>query len=279
MKRAVFSLNSQTKEDLTWEKVMENPLPVTLKRLVTGYMDCPISRLINVKDPKVQDIEKGTMSIPILAYLLEHPTFGQYLIDAGLDSTYQTRPLGRCKGLLAKKLFPKGRQERSQNLTAWIAPDKLKGVFLSHLHPDHIAGSEDLPPHLQYIVAKGERPFRIIPLLWDDYLRRVEVLYEIDMKMGVSIPPFESCVDVFGDGSFWMISTPGHTKNHVSFFINSLDRPAFLACDACHLKLCLERGVGPGLVVDAALAQNTLERIIDFSHRYPHVQLYAGHDS
>ena len=42
--------------------------------------------------------------------------------------------------------------------------------------------------------------------------------------------------DLLGDGSLWAISTPGHTKGHISYLINGLDGPILLTMDASFIR-------------------------------------------
>ena len=94
----------------------------------------------------------------------------------------------------------------------------LKSIFLSHLHPDHIAGVRELPKEIPYIVGKGEIE-QYQPKIYGDFLKDIHTLYEIDFSTLNKILPLGPSADIFGDGSFWAISTPGHTKGHISYLM------------------------------------------------------------
>ena len=65
---------------------------------------------------------------------------------------------------------------------------KLNGVYLSHLHADHIAGVRELPKNIPYIVGKGEiEQYR--PEIYGDFLKDVETIYELDFSKLDEIPP------------------------------------------------------------------------------------------
>jgi glyoxylase-like metal-dependent hydrolase (beta-lactamase superfamily II) len=77
----------------------------------------------------------------------------------------------------------------------------------------------------------------------------------------------------------WAISTPGHSKGHISYLINCEDRPVFLAGDACIINKSLELGVGPGTSsADKKLAQKTLDKIGAFIKNNPSVEVWCGHE-
>jgi N-acyl homoserine lactone hydrolase len=264
----------------TWNDVYSKGADLQIETIISGYLDCQIDRMINLDHPNAADIKAGIVNIPVFVHILKHPVFGNFLIDAGLDSSYQTSPMGRTKGFLAKKIMPMGRQSREQNAASYLRRKNISisGIFLSHLHMDHMAGIADYPKGTPIIIAKGEKPATVFPFVYDDYLIGVGEMQEIDMTRGQRISPFEKCVDLFGDGSFWAISTPGHTKNHISFFINAKNNPTLIAADACHLRLCVERKTGPGAFsYNVRMAQDSLLKVIEFSENHPNVRILFGH--
>ena len=151
-------------------------------------------------------------------------------------------------------------------------------MFLSHLHSDHIAGVRELPKDIYYIVGKGEKYIDHKPLIYGDYLKGIEVLYEIDFSKGIKMPILGPCVDIFGDGSFWAIPTPGHTKGHISFLINGINS-VLLTIDACFIKSGFEKGIGSSDYTDDILmAQASLNNLIKFKRVYNHVEVIYGHE-
>jgi hypothetical protein len=45
-------------------------------------------------------------------------------------------------------------------------------------------------------------------------------LLSIDFSAAPTMAPLGPCVDLFGDGSFWAISAPGHTDDDIAYLIN-----------------------------------------------------------
>jgi hypothetical protein len=51
-------------------------------------------------------------------------------------------------------------------------------------------------------------------------------------------------VDVFGDGSFWPISVPGHTDDDIAYLINGTT-PILLTGDASYFDWAFKNGIAP----------------------------------
>ena len=54
--------------------------------------------------------------------------------------------------------------------------------------------------------------------------------------------PLGPSVDLFGDGSLWAISVPGHTDDDVAYLINGPE-PVLLTGDASHFAWAFNTGV------------------------------------
>lgn len=285
MNRELFKVKKSNFTD--WNDVFQNPRPINVKSFITGYVLINKIGTLNPDHPKAGDIEDEILKVPVLSHWIHHEDFGNYLVDAGLDSSYTDDPHGKMKGLLAGlfKIFKINTdeylQEKGQNIAFHIKKNsiELNGVFLSHLHSDHIAGIRELPKNIQYVIGKGEKYIDRKPLFYGDYLKGIDVLYEIDFSKGNNTPILGPCVDIFEDGSFWAISTPGHTKGHISFLINSQKGPILLTTDACFIKLGFEKGIGSSDYTDDILmAQSSLNNLVEFKKVYNQVNVICGHE-
>jgi len=278
MKRTTYPAHRSTQYD--WETVFEHPAPITLHTLETGHTTVPLSGMLNLKHPAAKSLANKRISVPVYAHLIRHERFGDYLIDCGLDTSYQHRPYGRVKGLLARFIIGESNQNKGQDVASYLHANQIRlaGAFLTHMHFDHIAGIVDLPPDTKYIANK-EEPYLNIPLLYyGDHLRQVDTLSELDIAQGTAMPILGPCLDLFGDGSLWAISTPGHTRGHTSFLVNQLQRPTVIAGDACAMQESLDLGVGPGSYsTDRELAQESLDKLRAFAKQYPQVTVHCGH--
>ncbi len=285
MKKEPYETKNTAK--ISWNEVFENPCPITLKSFVTGHVIISKVGAINPDHPKAGIIEDKFLKVPVVAHWIHHEKFGDYLIDTGLDGSYHDDPHGNMKGLLAK-LFIKAKifvdeyeQEKNQNIGYHIKEYgiKLNGVFFTHLHSDHMAGTRELPKNIPYIVGRGEKYHEYKPFFYGNYLKGLKKLYEINFKDAPYMNPLGKCVDIFGDGSFWAISTPGHTKGHVSFLINAEKDPILIAGDVCFIKSSFETGAGPSSYTeDVKINQGSLDKIIEFKEMYPQVEVLCGHE-
>jgi glyoxylase-like metal-dependent hydrolase (beta-lactamase superfamily II) len=261
----------------SWNEVFENPRPITLKeKFQTGTVIINKKGTLNPEHPLAQDIKDEELEVPILAYWIHNEKQGDYLLDAGLDKSYYQDPRGGIKKPLAEEFI----QKKDQNIKFHIEKNiiQLKAVFLSHLHPDHIAGIRELPKNIPYVIGKNEFE-EYKPENYGNFLKNLKILYEIDFSKKDGISPLGPRVDLLGDGSLWAISTPGHTPGHISFLINSYNGPVFLTMDACFIHENLEKKVAPSSYTwNVKLAQKTLEKIIQFLKEYPQVKVLCGHE-
>lgn len=285
MKKEKFRIKKSNFND--WNEVFKNPGHIAVKSFVTGHVILNKRGTLNPDHPNAGEIKDELLKVPILAHWIHHSVYGDYLVDAGLDSSYYEDPFGKMKGIFAGlfkslKLFGDAYiQKRNQDILYHIQKNSvnLKGVFLSHLHSDHIAGIRDLPKDIFYVVGMGEEYIDYKPFFYGDYFKGIEVLYEIDFCEAPKMPVLGPCADVFGDSSFWAIPTPGHTRGHISFLINGKKGSVLLATDACFIKLGFEKGIGPrDYTDDILMAQSSLNNLVKFKKFYPHVKILCGHE-
>ena len=112
-----------------------------------------------------------------------------------------------------------------------------------------------------------------------DHLAGLEYLNEIDFSKGIDLPPFGKSVDLFGDGSLVAISSSGHSKGHVMYFVNGVEEKVLVVGDACNNQYQFDIEIGPGrFSSDVNQAQKVLDNIKIFSKKHPDVKLVFGHD-
>lgn len=281
MKKEEFKVKKGIYND--WNEVFKNPRPVTVKSFITGYVMINKRGALNPDHPDAGKINDEALKVPILAHWIHHTQYGEYLVDAGLDSSYYGDPYGKMKGIFAGlfkrlKLFGDAFiQKKNQDIIYHLKNNsiKLNGVFLSHLHSDHVAGVRDLPKDIFYVVGKGEKYVNHKPFFYGDYLKGIKTLHEIDFSKAPTMPILGPCVDIFGDGSFWAIPTPGH----MSFLVNGEKNLVLLATDACFIKSGFEKGIGSSDYTDDVLmAQSSLNNLVEFKKVYTQVEVLCGHE-
>lgn len=259
----------------SWKEIFQNPSSITLESFKTGTVKINRRGTINTKHPESGHIKDEVLIVPIIAHLIHHDELGYFLLDTGLDASYTHDLKGGIKGSFADEFIQVEKENINYHLD--ILKVKLDGVFLSHMHSDHIAGVRELPKNIPYVAAKGE--IEGYKPECGDFLRDVQTLYEIDFSKLEDKPPLGPCADLFGDGSLWAVFTPGHSKGHISFLINSLKEPIFLTMDAAFIMDNLKLNVAPSdYTWDINMAQKSLEQIISFLEDYPKVRVRPGHE-
>jgi glyoxylase-like metal-dependent hydrolase (beta-lactamase superfamily II) len=91
--------------------------------------------------------------------------------------------------------------------------------------------------------------------------------------------PLGATIDVFGDGSLWAISVPGHTDDDVAFLVNG-SPPVLLTGDASHFEWAFKAGIAPRgwNQTGTARAYKSLASLRDFERTYPSVKIVYGHE-
>jgi N-acyl homoserine lactone hydrolase len=258
-----------------WGEIFQHPRPITLETFTTGMVIINRRGTLNPEHPQAGEVKDEELEVPILCYWVHHEKQGDYLLDAGLDASYYLDPCGGLEGSEVDQF----QQYENENIAYHLEKNgiHLKGVFFSHLHADHASGQRELSSDI-CVVGKGEYEY-YQPEVHGDFLAGLDTLQEIDFSKAEDIPPLGPSVDLLGDGSLWAISTPGHTRGHVSFLVNGYEGPIFLTMDAAFIRENLDRGVASSdYTWDLGLAQKTLEKIIEFLQMYPQVTVLPGHE-
>jgi N-acyl homoserine lactone hydrolase len=260
----------------SWIEIFKNPCPVTIETFVTGTVDINRRGTINTEHPDAGYMKDEVLNVPIKNYLVRHNELGDFLLDAGLDKSYTDDPKGGIKGDPVDEFY----QNQNQNIKFQLESRKIKpkAVYLSHLHPDHIAGIRELPKNIPYFVGKGELE-QYQQEKSGYFLDSVETIYEIDFSKLDEIPPLSHCADLLGDGSLWAVFTPGHSRGHCSYLINGVEGPIFLTMDACFIMDNLRLKIAPSdYTWDIEMAQNSLDMILKFLKAFPEVKVICGHE-
>jgi len=158
----------------------------------------------------------------------------------------------------------------------------LKGVFMTHLHLDHVSGIPDVPkdvPIYTGLGEAGESKFENIFVqgMEDRFLEGRPALQEFQFLKD-SDGKLDGVIDVFGDGSLFAILTPGHTEGHVSYLARTPTGPVLLTGDACHTRWGWEHGVEPGsYTFDRESERKSLLALKALSERHPKMIVKLGH--
>ena len=276
-----YSINKSEFTD--WESVFNNPAPIRIETLKTGSIISRLSGLINLKDSKAAQLSDGFVKIPVLAHLISHDKYGDYLIDTGFDSSFSQKPGGNFKGFLKGVYFKNHYlQEYTKEGIEIQLKDKsicLNGVFLTHTH-EHASGAPSLSDDIPFIYGSGECESGKFPFVYSAFLENKSKLFEFDFSTGNNMPILGKCIDIFGDGSLWAVSTTGHTKGHTSYIINGTEMQVLVIGDACSTCKGFELGVGTGSYSENSVkSHESFLKLQEFLLKYPNVIKVFGHET
>lgn len=264
------------------ERILARPRPIRLETLNTGIVALDKTVLLNPDHPEFANFTEDGSDLLVYAHLIRHPQHGDFLVDSGLDASFQNSTTGNVGGPGRLWMAVAGitfKQDSGQDIKTQLQRRRAdpRAVYFTHLHLDHTTGLPDLPADLKLITGPGEGSD---PFYMDSgHLDRFERLHELDFSSAVRLAPLGQAVDVFGDGSFWAIRTPGHTDGHLSYLVNSDRGAVLLTGDAIHFRWGFQHGVGGagGTTERNAHAQTSANAIIEFANKYPDVTIFFGH--
>lgn len=268
------------------EEVVEQAGPVTVETVIGADWEVPRSGLINLNHPraKAAGLKDGPEPIHIAFHAIRHPTRGLYLVDSGMEQAQRDNPeQATIHGLVAWAMNSEKLKVRTPT-ASWLAQQKTpaQGVFLTHLHLDHVSGMRDLPASAAIFVGPGEADERAFMHLFtdgivDDELKGKGVLqqWRFQPERGGA---FDGVLDIFGDGSVWALWVPGHTPGSTAYLALTPGGPVLLTGDACHTAWGWQNGVEPGTFSDDQPASaRSLARLKDFVAKHPTISVRLGH--
>ena len=91
--------------------------------------------------------------------------------------------------------------------------------------------------------------------------------------------PFTRTVDLLGDGSVRLVSTPGHTPGHMSVLVRAEgERHVLIVGDAAYTLRSVREQVLPLLTAGDEAYRNSLAELKAFSEQEPDAVLVPTHD-
>lgn len=262
------------------EASLARPGIVTFQRVAFARWTGGRGAFIDRNDPRTADVPKGDEEATVYAYVIDHPRFGRVLIDAGVSADLEDR-LNWVMRRGVRDLDVRIERTTAQWLVGQVAPG---AVFLTHLHFDHVGGLIDLPATTPVYVGPGEAQERSrINLLLgspaDAILEGFGPLREWAFQPDRD-GAFEGVLDIFGDGSVWALSVPGHSAGSTAYLVNAVDGPKLMVGDAVSTRLGWEAGMPQPVSAPArAAAEASADRLRRFAAGHPAVEVFLGHQS
>jgi N-acyl homoserine lactone hydrolase len=242
--------------------------------------------LINLRHPRAEaaGLKPGDEPITLYFHALRHPTRGLFIVDTGMERAVRDQPdQALVHGALADKLLRLGEMKHHNLLGDWLTKQPpLTGVFLTHLHLDHISGMRDVPATAQLYAGPGDARLvlgihALIGSINDLAFSGKGPIHEWRFEPDAS-GRFSGVIDVFGDGQVWALWMPGHTPGSTAYLVRTTSGPVLMVGDTCHSAWGWENDVEPGeFTVDQPGNAVSLQKLRQLAKEHPAMKIRLGH--
>ncbi len=292
---------------------------VTIHALSSGYLTLPEHLFVKPA------VEGKRNTVPSLSFLIQHHEAGsgkltRVVFDMGLRRDLNKYPKPLRDHLVTREPIETEPDVAQSLALGGLSPKDIDVVILSHVHWDHIGTPTDFPTS-QFIVGNGS--LHLLRSGADPSKTGSHAYYEPDLlplerttelaaaeeetktngtngthekgalgksrwqKLGL-VP---SAMDLFGDGSVYLVDAPGHLEGHLNLLVRTgAGKWIYLAGDACHDRRLLSKELEIGtwtsahgdiccIHVDKAQAEATIDRIAALENlQDQHVEVILAHD-
>jgi N-acyl homoserine lactone hydrolase len=207
--------------------------------------------------------EGKSMNFVDSCYLIKHAQ-GWFLWDTGVADAIAAMPDGLAPADPKAVLWRRPKTLAGELDRLGVKPADIKGMAVSHTHPDHVGNVEMFPTTMLY-VQKAEYE-------WPGANNAPR------FKAEHPVTKLEGDRDIFGDGSVTILSTPGHTPGHQSLLVKLPKSGAIvLSGDAVHFTSNWEIRAVPSMNSNKEQTQASMQKIADTLTKEK-AQLWINHD-
>ncbi|KAK8027233.1 Metallo-hydrolase/oxidoreductase [Apiospora marii] len=163
------------------------------------------------------------LATPCYSFLIRHPKFGRSLVfDLGIKKDWESLPpplVQRFRDSGYTPIVPSHVREILDQ--GGVETKSIEAVIWSHWHFDHTGDPSTFEPETALVVGPGSKD-KIFPGYPDNpsaAFNQADVagreIREIDFaQSGLKLGRF-AALDYFGDGSFYLLDSPGHAIGHM----------------------------------------------------------------
>ncbi len=164
-----------------------------------------------------------------------------------------------------------------------MAADDVGTVVMTHLHSDHASGISQFPD-ATFVLSDAEWTAAAAGGGRQGYLHH-QFDHAFDYRLvdfggpaADSFATFGRALDLFGDGSVRLVSTPGHTPGHLSVVLRLTGRELLLTADAAYTMRTIAETALPYRMDDEHFFRRSLREIQLYLERTPTAIVIPGHD-
>ncbi|KAF2100597.1 putative N-acyl homoserine lactonase AttM [Rhizodiscina lignyota] len=181
-----------------------------------------------ILDPDIPGWE--TPPISVYALLIEHASGRKLLYDLGLRKDWENLP-PRISGMLHQLSVTVEKDVPEILKEDGLEPGDIEAIIPSHWHFEHMGDPSLYPSSTAMLVGPGFKK-EMMPgypcnpdgnLLESDFAGRE--VRELDFSNALDIAQFKA-IDYFGDGSFYLLDTPGHAVGHLGALARTSTEPS-----------------------------------------------------
>lgn len=262
-----------------FEAIIDTPSEVTVETVSSARWQVPLSGLVNLESDaaKSAGLTDKAEDIFVDVHVIRHPVHGMFFVDSGVEGAMATDPEhAAVRGLITSFLSMEALKVDHPTKSI-IGSEKLSGVFLTHMHIDHVMGLPDVPNDTPIFSGPGETTGH-------PSIDNAVLAPNIDRCFAGKGPVREwqfdgdGIVDIFGDATVFALAVPGHTSGSTAYVVRTPRGPVLLTGDVSHTIWGWQNNVEPGtFTADHEQNRAALLKLKALVERHPGLEVRLGH--